>query len=224
MATPSQNAEIADRFGVVAGRFCSIVDSARSLDRTTFVSQVYRVLLKLIDEAIGLQDVDRSDNHEATRGTIRQRMEEWNRLYTSLKDKLGEWEVYRQVFDPTQDTEAVHGSLADDIADIYRDLKEGLVRKEANRHRPEDLIWEMATRLLFSLGQARNGRSAGDSLPTARRRRLGWVLATDVITRCLRSEPFGHERKGDVSSPTSQVPKERRLRSGFDVVVHPKEI
>jgi len=97
MATPSENAGIADRFGAVAGRFCSIVDSASSLDRTTFVSQVYRVLPRLIDEAIGLglQDVGPSENHEATRGTVRQRMEEWNRLYTSLKDKLGEWERVR---------------------------------------------------------------------------------------------------------------------------------
>jgi hypothetical protein len=78
MATPSENAGIADRFGAVAGRFCSIVDSASSLDRTTCVSQVYRVLPRLIDEAIGLglQDVGPSENHEATRGTVRQRMEE----------------------------------------------------------------------------------------------------------------------------------------------------
>jgi hypothetical protein len=61
-----------------------------------------------------------------------------------LKEKLGDWDSYRQVFDPTEDTEAIFGSLADDIADIYRDLQEGLVLCEA---RPQDAIWEW--RLLF---------------------------------------------------------------------------
>jgi hypothetical protein len=59
-----------------------------------------------------------------------------------LKEKLGEWDQYNQVFDPTQDADAVHGSLADDLADIYRDLKEGLVLKETKLRQPEDLIWE----------------------------------------------------------------------------------
>lgn len=142
MATSNQNAAIVDRFGVLADRFCSIVDSAPSLDRNTFVSQVHRVLPKLIDEAIGLQDVEPTDNHEGTNWAARQKMEEWNRLYSSLKEKLGEWDLYRQVFDPTQDAEAIHGSLADDLADIYRDLKEGVVLKETYRTWPQDLIWE----------------------------------------------------------------------------------
>jgi hypothetical protein len=142
MTDPNKNAEIADRFGVVASQFCSIVDSASTLDRTSFVLQVYKTLPKLIDEAIHLQDVQSSDDQKATKGTVRQGMEEWKRLYTSLREKLGEWDQYRQVFDPTQDAEAVHGSLADDIADIYRDLKRGLDLKEAITPHPEDSIWE----------------------------------------------------------------------------------
>ena len=36
------------------------------------------------------------------------------------------------VFDPRTDNEAIHGSLSGDIADIYRDLKDGIVLKETN--------------------------------------------------------------------------------------------
>ena len=58
---------------------------------------------------------------------------------TPLKGKLGDWDLYHQVFDPTQDDEA---SLADDIADIYSDLKEGLAFVQAGLgHKPEKAIF-----------------------------------------------------------------------------------
>jgi hypothetical protein len=139
MAMPNENAELADRFGEVAGRFCSLVDSSKNCNRNEFASQIYQILPKLIDQAIGLPDVKSSGNHEAK---VRQKVEEWGWLYKSLKERFGEWDLYRQVFDPTRDSEAIRGSLADDIADIYRDLKEGLVLKETCRSGPEDLIWQ----------------------------------------------------------------------------------
>jgi len=46
------------------------------------------------------------------------------------------------VFDPTKDSEAISGSLADDIADIYRDLKKGLELKETYPRQPEAAIWQ----------------------------------------------------------------------------------
>lgn len=47
-----------------------------------------------------------------------------------------------QVFDPTKDREAIYGSLADDIADIYRDLKEGLVLHHSGLASPNDILWD----------------------------------------------------------------------------------
>jgi Domain of unknown function (DUF5063) len=118
------------------------VDSAQNLDRDDFVLQVYRILPKLIDEAISLPDVELSDDPKSTRRSVRQRIEEWDQLFNSLKEKLGDWNLYKQVFDPTRDAEAICGSLADDIADIYRELKAGLVLRETHRDRPEEPIWE----------------------------------------------------------------------------------
>ena len=153
MTTSKESAQFGDRFGQVASRFCSVVESAQHLDRNEFVSQVYRILPKLIDEAISLPDVELSDDPKSKRKSVRQKIEEWNQLYNSLKGKLGEWDLYRQVFDPTRDTELICGSLADDIADIYRDLKEGLVLKEADQIRPEDLIWEWRVRFYSHWGK-----------------------------------------------------------------------
>jgi hypothetical protein len=135
MNTVADNAEIAGRFAVVANRFCSVVDSASSIERTDLLLQIYRILPKLIDEAISLPDVRLSDGDDpaegnsqpAFRARVRQSEQEWGQLYNLLKEKLGDWDRYWQVFDPTEDDEAIFGTLADDIADIYRDLKEGLV-------------------------------------------------------------------------------------------------
>ena len=62
MTTSNEIEQIADRFGAVASRFCSVVDLVPGLARSEFVSQVYRILPKLIDEAIGLPDLELSGN------------------------------------------------------------------------------------------------------------------------------------------------------------------
>lgn len=155
MNTLADNAEIAARFAVVANRFCSVVDSASSTERADLLLQIYRILPKLIDEAISLPDVRLSDSDDqvegsgqpAFRANVRPSVQEWGQLYNLLKEKLGDWDRYWQVFDPTEDDEAIFGTLADDIADIYRDLKEGLVLIEAHEAPPEDIIWNW--RLLF---------------------------------------------------------------------------
>jgi len=64
----------------------------------------------------------------------------WRKLYGSLKEKLGDADSYWMVFDAKKDNEAIRGSLADDIVDIYRDLQEGLVLK--NKACPQSAIWE----------------------------------------------------------------------------------
>lgn len=146
MEIPHSNAEAAVRFGVVAQNFCSLVDSGSDIDRSEFVAQVYRILPKLINGAIEMPVVQ-SDNQQR-RSPSDVRHHEWERLYNGLKEKLGDWDQYRQVFDPTRESDAIVGSLADDIADIYRDLKKGLQLKEEHSCQPEQALWEW--RFLFS--------------------------------------------------------------------------
>jgi hypothetical protein len=73
--------------------------------------------------------------------------QQWGDLYSLLKDKLGNWDLYSYVFDPARDLEAIKGSLADDIADIYRDLKKGLVCHHSDCKPTGDILCEW--RLLF---------------------------------------------------------------------------
>ena len=95
MGTSNNNTEVADRFSVAAKQFCSIVDSASHMDRSEFVAQIYRVLPKLIDQAIEMPDVEGS-NREQRKSSPRVRHEEWKEFYNSLKEKLGDWDLYYQ--------------------------------------------------------------------------------------------------------------------------------
>lgn len=48
--------------------------------------------------------------------------------------------TYSDVFNPLKDTEPVTSNLADDLADIYRDIKGGLVLFDSQH--PIDAAWE----------------------------------------------------------------------------------
>jgi hypothetical protein len=168
MVIPDEIVQIADRFSALANQFCSVVDSASRLDRTELLRKLYPVLPALISQAIGLPDVSRYDDNELE-GSSRRGFhvgsvseQEWGKLYNFLKGKLGNWDLYHQVFDPTEDNEAVSRTLADDIADIYRDLKGGLIFMEMRQGRPEeDAVWTW--RLLFF---SHWGKHAMDALLT----------------------------------------------------------
>jgi Domain of unknown function (DUF5063) len=168
MATPDEIAQIADRFSVIANQFCSVVDSAPAIDRTELLTKMYRILPALIGEAIALPAISRNDDDEversSTRGSHEGRLseQEWGKLYNFLKEKLGDWNLYHQVFDPTEDNESIFGSLADDIADIYRDLKDGLAFRETRQGSPDAVaIWTW--HLLF---YSHWGKHAMDALLT----------------------------------------------------------
>lgn len=107
--------------------FCAAVDSVPAIDRIYLLSRIYEILPRLIHQGTTLPDLpcsERDTHKELTRSRMKEA--EWGQLYALLKEKLGDWNLYWQVFDPTQDSEAIRGSLADDIADIYRDVKEGI--------------------------------------------------------------------------------------------------
>ena len=148
MDSSAENQKIVERFAVVTEQFCNLVDAASTLSREEFLTQVYSILPKMIDQAICMPEVvfDDSDEeapgHADRWGRARLGNEEWQQLYDLLKEKLGDWDSYLQVFDPTKDSEAIGGSLADDLADIYRDLKNVLVKSDTHPIRPEDKIWE----------------------------------------------------------------------------------
>ena len=139
-----------NRFWPTAQQYCALVDSRSAVEKSEFLVRAYRMLPGLIAEASRLPLVSFSDDENEEQGaTIRKiraetemKQQEWGQLYDSLKEKLGDWDLYWMVFDPRTDNEAIHGSLADDIADIYRDLKDGIGLKETNKVPACEIIFE----------------------------------------------------------------------------------
>lgn len=168
MKSDSANREVADRFGSVATRFCEIVDSASGLEKTELLLRIYRALPGLIGAAMELpavEPMDGSVEEMKRKGALiaqtRMSDAEWQRLYSLLKSKLGESHLYSSVFDPAKNKEANPASLADDVADIYRDLRESSLLNKARSIPPEDSIFEW--RLGF---YSHWGKHAMDALAT----------------------------------------------------------
>ena len=144
--------EAVRRFGDIAERYCAVVEQAATLSRNEFLLKVYSMLPELIDKAIHLPLVTCDDNEEvnleeetrarALEEQARMSHENWWQLLSMLKVKFADWDTYWMVFDPTKESEAIHGSLANDIADIYRDLKEGVFLAALNEYPKRNVIFE----------------------------------------------------------------------------------
>lgn len=124
--------EAASQFRTVAERFCGLIEGYDGKDWSGFERTLRKVLAALIHAAYALPEVE--PNEVDSPGVPH---DEWQRLYDQLKHKLAVQE-YWMVFDPLEssDPEPVCADLADDLADIWRDLQVGLRTDE-----PGDAIW-----------------------------------------------------------------------------------
>ena len=128
-----------DGFPEYAERFVAFVDSTAALTREEFIRQLEHQLLDLYRAALQLHTPEPSAEFEPL-GSMTQ--EEWAALHQRLTDQLGDFNNYSFVFDPYDERAApVIGSLADDVADIYRDLRNGLTALRSG-HSLGDVAWE----------------------------------------------------------------------------------
>jgi Domain of unknown function (DUF5063) len=139
------------RFSSIAVRYCSLVDSAAELSRTQLLVALYRILPDLLSEAIRLPDTDAHDREgkDEPNEDLAPKLKhpsvsdsDWSNLYQSLRQKLGDADLYQEIFNPIEGKDSVTASLADDIADIYRDLRNGLSLATVEAASPADVIWE----------------------------------------------------------------------------------
>ena len=143
MTTPQDDAKIFNGFGEIAQQFCAVVDSARDLGRDELALKLYQLLPVLIGEAIHIPAVELNDGGRQTKNkTNRISQERWHEIYSLLKEKLDDWNLYSQVFDPKKDKEVEYGSLADDISDIYRDLEKVASFLPCDLERQNEILWE----------------------------------------------------------------------------------
>lgn len=112
-------------FLLTAGDYCSFIELTEKTDKE-FLRQVQKLLLKLYQQAMEMRWTTVTHS-EAVEDELSK--EEVETIVRRIADKVGEDRFYWTVFDPTnpKDTEAVCGDLADDLGDIYKDIKKDLL-------------------------------------------------------------------------------------------------
>lgn len=109
-------------FASDARDYCAWCEGARASDPGQLLSEAVRHLARLYAAALDLPEVEFSDHPDPPS----MEHEAWSAMFKSFGVLPFSW--YREVFDPSIDgaEEPVIGDLADDLADIYKDLVEGI--------------------------------------------------------------------------------------------------
>ena len=109
-----------------AEQFCTLIDHHQSSSDWEFLHKCASQLAHLYRAAV-LLSLSPADNECDDIVGTEISHDQWEVLYHSLGEKLGSHCLYWEVYDPREDGDPVAGDLADDLADIYRDVKNGLV-------------------------------------------------------------------------------------------------
>jgi len=113
-----------ENFQLLAQRYCTLIRNFRKRSIVSLILSLDRLLPALYSSGLLLPRRSRSGR------TVIKEMShaEWQRLFEGLRRRLGDRDWYRATFDPydRKDADAMWRSLADDLADIHRDLSNGL--------------------------------------------------------------------------------------------------
>jgi hypothetical protein len=125
-------------FVACAERYCALIESAEELARGEFVWRAGELLAELYVAGLHLPAVDATDDDVERQITH----EEAFHLFEIVRRKLGDLDEYKGIFDPYDLKEALSSSsLADDLTDVHRDIKNGLLALEQGA--PQDaVLWE----------------------------------------------------------------------------------
>jgi len=144
---------------VAAGRaFESLIGSAEAKARTAWLPALLSSALTLYAAGLALPDVTIAEADVDTLETFAVSREEWEACYRRLGETLGADRWYAaptaRIGDPTAASEVAVGDLADDLADIYRDIMPGLRCWDTDRGVGlAEVVWEWRFSFLTHWGQ-----------------------------------------------------------------------
>jgi hypothetical protein len=119
--------------------FCSLIESAGATPKQEFASALQTSLANLVAVASRLPSVSATDQDLPDRPSH----EQWMDRFAAIQQALDDWGSYWTTPEGTDGfsaaPEQVNLTLADDPADIWRDLKPGLLGLDAGAPR-EDVI------------------------------------------------------------------------------------
>ena len=129
--------------------FCLLIEHIETYRRGDWLADVARILPR-IQTAMTHLDGRKLEYGFFTLPDLEERFE----LFCRLKDQLGEDDSYWLEYDKCDNDQDKTGSLADDFADIYFELKRGLTLYEADKtNNSEDALIMWQTGYVLHWGQ-----------------------------------------------------------------------
>ncbi|WP_199621367.1 DUF5063 domain-containing protein [Paenibacillus alkalitolerans] len=107
----------------VADDYCRYVEDLENITEYSFVVDLLSILSSLYNEALLLPEVMPSDKE----GVVVMDSEIKTRVYLDIAKKLEGYRFYFTVLDMFESEEAGYADLADDLTDIYKDIKEAMI-------------------------------------------------------------------------------------------------
>lgn len=120
----------------LAEEYCALLDSIRDIEIEIFLPRLAASLSQLYAIAIQLPYVEPATDEVP--GSM-PRKQDWG-VWNTLRQKLGPLESYYTVYEPRELSDPVQGSLANDLFEIYEDLKEDIALVKGGAH-PSDIAW-----------------------------------------------------------------------------------
>ena len=129
-------------FAPLAKEWCGLIEGHTALGLEELVTRAHSALSRLYVAGLDLpstellftdEDDDEEDvDLEFPADPDRLGRPEWSGYYGSFSRILGKWNAYRETYDPWDppSEDDVGGHLADDLTDIYVDIKSGLLKWE----------------------------------------------------------------------------------------------
>jgi len=105
----------------IAQAYCQLIESTEKAD-AAWLRKVSALLPQLHSAICALAVPENEAFDKAMRADLDARFE----MYAELRELLGNKDGYWMEFDVGQDDQSMSGSLADDLTDIYCELKHGL--------------------------------------------------------------------------------------------------
>ncbi len=144
-------------FVAEARRYCALIDAEDNSRNSAFEKECLAVLLRLYQQILLLPNVDPDEPELPDRIPH----EEWQAIRERIAGRT-EHDLYWEVFEVFAETkpDPIYGSISDDLADIWRDLKMGLSTFDSGKPNCiEHAVWHWR----FSFG-SHWGHPAADAI------------------------------------------------------------
>ncbi len=144
--------EAVQAFAGCARKYCTLVESHKSLEAREFIIRAAPLLAELYKCALELPDVEPETDDPIGKEVGH---ECWAALYSEIGSKLGKWDTYRTIFDPYDydEDEEIFGGLSGDFADIYCDFKDGLTFFDSSSGPGiQEAVWQWKNAFRFHTG------------------------------------------------------------------------